>query len=243
MHELISRVVGSVLTEGQRWHARQRIRRVTRPAWFGTLRRTSPLSESWGLDRGTPVDRVFIERFLNDCRNDIHGTVMEIRDSTYTDRFGVAVERAEILDIDAGNPHATYVADVASADVVPSDSLDCFILTQTLHYVYDMTAALRQIRRMLRPGGVLLATVPSIIRVERSMASTDHWRLTQASASRLFGEVFGSERVTVRAYGNPLTAVAFLMGVAAEELSPTELDTSHEHFPVVVAVRAVKAAG
>jgi SAM-dependent methyltransferase len=198
------------------------------------------LSEHWGFDRGTPVDRHYIESFLEEHRADVRGRVLEVQDSGYTDRYGTGVERRDVLDIDPRNPKATIVADLAAADAVPADSFDCFILTQTLHLIYDFRAALGHARRVLRPGGVLLATLPVVSRVSRGAAASDYWRFTPASASALFGEAFGPERVAVRAYGNVLAGLAFLSGMAAEELSPRELETRDEHFPVLVGVRAVK---
>jgi SAM-dependent methyltransferase len=219
---------------------RQRLRRLTHPAWLGTIRRTKPLSEVWGLDRGTPVDRYYIERFLEDHRADIRGRVLEVKDSAYTDRYGNGVAHRDVLDIDPTNPLATIVADLAEADAIPSNTYDCFILTQTLQFIYDTHAALSHARRILRPDGVLLATVPAIIRVERSYKTTDYWRFTVASCSALFSEAFGGEDVSIRSYGNVLSAVAFLTGMAHQELSRRELETYDEYYPVIVAVRAVK---
>lgn len=219
---------------------RQGVRRLLRPARLGVLRRTRPLSEHWGFDRGTPVDRHYIEGFLEEHRRDVRGRVLEVQDSGYTDRFGTGVERRDVLDVDPQNPKATIVADLAAADAVPADSFDCFILTQTLHLIYDFRAALEHARRVLRPGGVLLATLPVVSRVSRGAAANDYWRFTPASASALFGGVFGPERVAVQSYGNVLAAVAFLSGMAREELSARDLETRDEHFPVIVGVRAVK---
>jgi SAM-dependent methyltransferase len=219
---------------------RQRVRRLLRPARLGVLHRTSPLSDVWGFDRGTPIDRHYIESFLAGHRGDVRGRVLEVQDSGYTDRFGSGVERRDVLDVDPKNPKATLVADLAAADALPSEAFDCFILTQTLHLIYDARSALRHACRVLRPGGVLLATLPAVSRVSRGAAASDYWRFTPASASALFGEVFGPERIAVRSYGNVLAGVAFLAGMAREELSPRELEARDEHFPVIVAVRAVK---
>ncbi len=218
----------------------QFLRRLRRPAWLGTLRRTTPLSDQWGYDRGTPIDRYYIERFLEVHRQDIHGHVLEVKDSTYTDRYGQNVARKDVLDIDAANPYATVVADLATADSIPADSFDCFILTQTLQFVSDLRASVAHIHRILRPGGVLLCTVPGISRVERAYASTDYWRFTPASCSLLFDGEFGARQVSVCGYGNVLTAIAFLTGLASEELSQRELATPGEYFPVMIAIRAVK---
>jgi SAM-dependent methyltransferase len=220
---------------------RQGLRRFLRPARLGVLRRTRPLSDFWGFDRGTPVDRHYIESFLAEHRADVRGRVLEVQDSGYTDRFGTRVERRDVLDIDARNPRATIVADLAAADGIPEDAFDCFIFTQTLHLIYDFRTALGHAHRLLRPGGVLLATVPAVSRVSRGAAASDYWRFTPAAAGTLIGEVFGPERITVQSYGNVLTAVAFLSGMAREELSRRDLDARDDHFPVIVGVRAVKA--
>jgi hypothetical protein len=87
---------------------------------------------------------------------------------------------------------------------------------------------------------VLLATVPSVSRIDPVPGvEGDYWRFTTASCGRLFRDVFG-EAVTVDAYGNVLTAIAFLTGLAKEELKPHELDLRDDFFPVLIAVRAVK---
>lgn len=223
-----------------RW--RRRLERIRRPAWLGTIRRTTPLSEHWGRDRGTPVDRYYIERFLAEERAAIRGRVLEVMNADYVERFGVAVERQDILDIDPANDAATIVADLAAADSVPSELFDCVILTQTLQYIYDLEAAVEHVHRILRPGGTLLCTVPAVSRITRLQLESEFWRLTPAACSRLFGEVFAGGDVAVRGHGNVLTAVAFLVGMAMEELSPRELNRDDPFFPLVVTVRATKGA-
>jgi len=223
---------------------RQLLRRLRRPAWLGTLRRIAPLSDSWGYDRGTPIDRYYIERFLEEHRRDIHGRVLEIKDSTYTDRFGEGVERRDVLDVNPSNLHATFVANLAAADAIPSNLFDSFVLTQTLQFIYDTRACIRHAHRILCSGGILLVTVPCISRIApRYGLQTDYWRFTLASCSALFGEVFGHGQVTVNAYGNVLTTVAFLTGMAWEELSHHELEAHDPYYPIIITVRAVKQAG
>jgi hypothetical protein len=218
----------------------QRLRRICWPALLGTIRRTTPLSDRWGDDRGVPLDRYYIERFLFDHRDDIRGRVVEIKERVYTDRYGTGVERRDVMDIDPTTPGVTIVADLSVADQVPSDLFDCFILTQTLQLIYDPRAAVGHVHRMLRPGGVLLATVPAVSRVARGPSFVDYWRFTPASCARLFGECFGATGVTVTSHGNVLACIAFLSGLAYDELSSEELDARDEDFPLLVSVRAVK---
>jgi SAM-dependent methyltransferase len=219
----------------------QLLRRVFRPAWFFTLHRTTPLSPIWGFDRGTPIDRYYIERFLEEHRSDIRGRALEVKDIEYITRYGIGVERSDVLDIDPRNSHATFVADLAAADSIPSNTFDCFILTQTLHLIRDTRAAIDHAYRILRPGGVLLVTVPSISRIVPGPGlKSDYWRFTAASCSALFAEAFGARWVTIRSYGNVLAAIAFLSGMACQELSRRKLEAHDEYFPVIIGVRAVK---
>src|SRR6266508_1565007 len=122
----------------KRQRLRKRLRRLTRPAWFGTLRRTTPLSANYGYDRGTPVDRYYIDQFLENHRADIRGRLLEVKDSGYTNRYGHLVTAQDVLDINPANPHATIISDLAAADAISSNTFDCFILTQTLQYIYDL---------------------------------------------------------------------------------------------------------
>ena len=218
---------------------RRWLRRQVFPAWMGSLRSTKPVSSGWGFDRGRPVDRYYIESFLESHRQDIRGRVLEILNSEYADKHGTAVESVEILDIDSTNRRATIIADLATANAIPSNSFDCFILTQTLQLIYDMKSAIAHSHRVLRPGGVLLVTIPAVSRLAGD-GYTDYWRFTLASCARLFGEVFGAEQITISAYGNVLSAVAFLEGMACEELSKRELDVMDERYPVLLTIRAVK---
>ena len=208
--------------------------------WLLGLRGTTPLSYDWGFDRGTPVDRYYIEHFLAAHRDDIRGRVLEVAEDSYTRHFGSGVERADVLDLNSSNAQATLIADLAHADSIPSDSFDCFILTQTLHCVYDFQRALGQAQRLLRPGGVLLASMPVVSRLCTESNLEDYWRFTPTCCSRFFGEIFGGDNVQVISYGNVLTAAAFLYGLACEELSARELDTHDPLFPMLVCVRAIK---
>ncbi|HSE65289.1 MAG TPA: trifunctional glycosyltransferase/class I SAM-dependent methyltransferase/polysaccharide deacetylase [Thermoanaerobaculia bacterium] len=210
---------------------------------WGGLRRLEPVSRVWGVDRGQPIDRWYIERFLGRRRGDIRGRVLEVKDATYTHAFGSAVERADVVDIAADNPAATLVADLAAKDALPPDAFDCFVLTQTIHIIYDVPAVLENAARSLKPGGVLLATLPCVSRLDyESGLSGDYWRFTPASARRLFERAFPDGEVEVEAHGNVLSCCGFLMGASAEDLSPGELERSDPYFPLLVCVRAVKRA-
>lgn len=216
----------------------QFLQRVRNPIWMGNLRRKVPVTR-FGWQRGTPIDRYYIEEFLEKHRADIAGRVLEVRDSGYTRRFGQPGLQSDVLDINPQNPAATIIADLSAADRIPSDTFDCFILTQTLQYIYDVNGAVRHAHRMLKPGGVLLATVPSVQVADN--VTPDLWRLTALGCKELFGRYFGVENVEVEPRGNALAAIAFLSGLGSEEFKAVELALRAPDYAVVVCVRARKA--
>lgn len=210
---------------------------------FGDLKRVEPISRTWGYDRGRPVDRYYIENFLAEHANDIHGRTLEVGDDSYTRQFGGdRVATRDVLHVTEGNAGATIVADLASADHIPSNAFDCIILTQTLHLIYDTRAALRTLHRILKPGGVLLATFPGISQIDRyEWGESWYWGFTTRSARRLFDEVFPAENSEIRAHGNVLAAISFLHGLAEEELSREELDYRDPDYELLITVRAMKS--
>ena len=109
--------------------------RRRRPPSLGDLRRVTPIDPNWGFERGTPIDRVYVEEFVGSHAADIRGRVLEIAAPDYTTRFGRDVERSDILMATEGNPQATIVGDLADAPHIPDDTFDCAIVTQTLQFV------------------------------------------------------------------------------------------------------------
>jgi SAM-dependent methyltransferase len=204
-----------------------------------------PFSRFAGFDRGQPIDRYYIEKFLAGSRLDIRGRVLEIGDDRYTVQFGGGrVTRGDVLHVAAGNPKATIVADLTCADAIAAETFDCIVMTQTLQMIYDARAAARHLHRILKPGGVLLLTTAGISQVsghEGVGEWGEYWHLTSQAARRLFGEVFGAENVAVGAHGNVLAATALLYGLASKEVRGEELDFQDPDYEVLVTVRAVKA--
>lgn len=208
---------------------------------MGNLRRTWPISPVFGFDRGLPVDRYYIESFLREHAEHVRGRVLEVGDASYTKRFGGdRVERSDVLHARSGNPAATIVGDLTTGEGIPEQAFDCVILTQVLPFVWDVPAAIDTARRALRPGGALLVTAPGISQISRYDADRwgDYWRFTSQSMRRLFAQAFPGTNITLRTYGNALTATAFLQGMAAHELDVRELDDRHPDYEVIIGVCA-----
>jgi glycosyltransferase involved in cell wall biosynthesis len=208
---------------------------------FGDFASVAPACPDFGYSRGLPVDRYYVEAFLTERSADIRGRALEIGDASYCRRFG-NVTHQDVLHVDARAPGATITGDLSQPGVLPQDVFDCMVVTQTLHLIYDMPAAIREIHKALKPGGVLLLTSPGITRIDRGdWKDTWYWSLTEASIRRLFSEAFGDENCEVGVHGNVYAAASFLQGLALEEVDPKKLDVLDPSFPVILTVRARKA--
>jgi hypothetical protein len=210
---------------------------------FGSLAATEPVSRVFGLDRGTPINRYYIEKFLESRARLIQGRVLEVGDSDYSRRFGGdRVERCEVLHAVPGNQAATIIGDLTDPATLPANAMDCFICTQTFDCIFDVQQAVRGAHHLLKPGGILLATLSGISQISRYDMERwgEYWRFTTASATRLFEPLF-TGGVEIGSSGNVLAAVAFLQGVAVEDLpDPAMLDAHDADYQVVVTVVAQK---
>lgn len=202
-----------------------------------------PVSRSFGLDRGMPIDRYYIEQFLQKWSDDVRGVVLEISDNAYTRRFGgEAVIESHVLSLDPKNPDATMVADLTSDYPFPQAKMDCIICTQTLQFIFDVPKAIERLWTMLRPGGVLLVTAPGISQIARYDMDHwgEHWRFTTMSLERLLSKQFSGDKIEVDARGNVMASTGFLYGLPTSDLSAHELDAVDPDYQLLITARAVK---
>ncbi|HEY5119325.1 MAG TPA: methyltransferase domain-containing protein [Anaerolineales bacterium] len=202
-----------------------------------------PASRHFAFDRGTPIDRYFIGRFMERNAEYIRGRVLEVGDRGYTQKYGGSrVTQSDVLHVTAGNPEATIVGDLATGKGIPHGAYDCLVLTQTLHLIYDVHSVVKNIHRLLKRGGVALVTIPGISHITRYDADRwgDFWRMTPDAVKRLFTEAFPAEELVIEMCGNVRLAAAFLYGLAAEELPPAAFSDTDPDYPLLICVRAVK---
>lgn len=191
-----------------------------------------PISDCYGYDRGTPVDRIYIEDFLDRHRADIYGHGAEIKTDDYLRRFGRDQLRlATVIDIDPHNLDAHLCADLSQLHSLPGETFDCIVLTHTLQLLADPTLALANCHQALRPGGALLVTVPCLSRISPSNRAQDRWRFTPIGLWEVFSIWDGP--VTVSGHGNLRVCLAALLGETAEDLTPVELEHHDPDFPLV----------
>jgi SAM-dependent methyltransferase len=220
---------------------RHRVRREGESVDWGNMRRTVPFS-TWGSDGGVPVDRYYIDRFVERHGIDVRGRVLEVGASAYANRFGGdRVTSIDVLDVDPDNGSATIRGDLSTPGVVPAGAFDAFLLLQTLQYVPDPVRAVRHAVAALAPGGVLLVSVPGLSRIDPADRGHDQRRFTPAGFAGLLAQIDGATP-EIEAFGNVLAAVTYLMGIPAEELKPSELAVADPDFPVTLCARVERPA-
>ena len=112
----------------------------------------------------------------------------------------------------------------------------------TLNVIFNVFGAVKHLHLCLKPGGVLLATVPGISQISRYDADRwgDYWRFTTQSVQRVFSSFFDQKALSVTAFGNVRTATSFLEGYATEELERTLLEAHDPDYELIIAIRAEK---
>ncbi|MDR2407565.1 MAG: class I SAM-dependent methyltransferase [Bacteroidales bacterium] len=214
-----------------------------KPLVFEDTTHTEPVSRVFGLDRGMPIDRYFIEKFLGDNSQYIRGSVLEIAESTYSRKFGSRVISYEILHYDDSNKKATIIGDLTRLETLPEGIADCFICTQTLNFIFDVGKAIEGSYKLLKDGGCFLCTVSGISQISRYDMERwgDYWRFTDLSIRRLMEAVFDKANVEIVTFGNALAATAFLKGLAVDDFPhPEVLDVNDEDYQITIGIRAIK---
>lgn len=202
------------------------------------LNSVEPVSRLFGFDRGTPIDRYYMDKFLTENAIAMPNpqNTFEVGESIYSEKFYENANH-EILMFDKG-------MDLTKPETVRQNYYDVFICTQVFNFIYDVKAAIRGAFSLLRDGGVMLCTVAgNISQVSRSdMENYGHfWGFTYLGIQRLVEETFGEQNVKVCPYGNAMAATAFIQGVAVEDLEEKEkLDMIDPDYAITVGIVAKK---
>ena len=212
------------------------------------LYHVTPISDNFGYDRGKPIDRYYIEKFLHQNRQYIKGHILEVAEDLYATRFTRLNETTaeeptvETLHYNGIGRKVTMIGDLTKPETLPENRYDCFICTQVYMFIFDVAKALEGSYHLLKEGGVLLATVAGISQIARSDMEQwgDYWRFTDRTVELLLKKTKFSQ-IEVIPMGNVMAACAFLQGMALEELPKKELlDVTDENYQVIIGIKAVK---
>lgn len=198
---------------------------------------TEPISRQFGTERGTPVDRYYIERFLEEHRQMVRGDVLEIEDSAYSLRYGEErIQKTIVMDVGREGGDITFRGNLETGEGIKDGIADCFILTQTLMYIFDLKSAAHHIARLLKRGGCALITCSGIS--QNSKRCMDDYgccfNFNQDALRRLFEQEPDMEVTEIGSYGNVKTVSAHLNGLCFEDLTADDFVPNDKYYPLIV---------
>lgn len=197
-----------------------------------------PVSREFGLERGTAIDRYYIEHFLEKHKSLIRGDCLEIAENTYTMRYGGdRVKKAYILHLEGWGEN-TIKGNLETGEGIEEEKYDCAVITQTLMFIFDIRRVAENIYKLLKRGGNALITVAGISQISRYDADLwgSYYGFQEDAMKALFEPVFGKENVEVEAYGNVKTAIALLCGLCREDLNDEDFSVKDKDYPVIITV-------
>lgn len=201
-----------------------------------------PLNRTFGISRGTPIDRYYIESWLEVNKDLIAGSVLEIAENTYTTRYGgEKVTNSYMLHVERDG-YPFIKGNLETGEGIQENIVDCIVLTQTLGFIYDYRAVLENLYKILKSGGVVLLTTGGISQISRyDMDKWGHyWMFTSAAIKKMIENSSFGSNYTVETFGNVKAACSLLYGVSAEELSKNDLDYIDEDYEMIHCIRLYK---
>lgn len=196
-----------------------------------------PISRRCGYERGTPIDRYYIEKFLDLNQKYIQNKVMEVADDQYTLKYKKNIKEAFIMHVEGWGKNVVQI-NLETGNGVPefTNSIDCFICTQTIQMIYDMKTAIKNIYQMLKQDGTALITIAGIagISLYDYYNWGEYWRVTPKALRMIMEETFDKDKIEIFGYGNIKTTIAFLYGLCVEDLSEEDFSYDDEQFPMLI---------
>lgn len=199
--------------------------------------KTEPVSRQFGTERGTSIDRYYIETVLENHSDYIWGDVLEIEDNTYTMQYGGdKVKQSIVMDVSSTDSRVSFNGNIETGQGVRDEIADCFILTQTLMYIYDLESAAHNIMRMLKKGGTVLITCSGISQNSRRCMDDYgcYFNFNEGVFVRMFGKESDAQVLETGSFGNVKTVSAHLNGLCREDLVEEDFVPNDKYYPLIV---------
>jgi SAM-dependent methyltransferase len=120
---------------------------------------------------------------------------------------------SEYVGVDIANPAADLEGSVEALPV-PAASFDVVLCTQVLEHCDDPAQAVRELRRVTRAGGRVLASTHGVQVYHPS--PVDYWRWTHEGLRRLFEQNADWASLSVEPAAGTASALAMLLGTYVE---------------------------
>jgi SAM-dependent methyltransferase len=197
-----------------------------------------PYDRHFGVGRGTPVGRYYVDKFLKENAEFVRGRCLEFGNARYKSFFP-GIGKHEVVDISA-HAGVDYVCDIHDATGIPKGTFDAVICTQVFNQLAWPEKAAVSIFQLLRPGGVLLLTAPFLNPVDK--APTDFRRFTP-DALDLILRAAGFAIDSISFGGNSNVGLGSLLGMVMEDFSIAEMEVRDPAYPYNCLIRAHRPEG
>ena len=127
----------------------------------------------------TPILFGSYESTTNALKSNLSGICLDIGcgDMPYKETIEKYVERYDTSDIEERIEGVTYVCSSTDMGIIPDNEYDSVTCLQVLEHVPDPFKSISEMNRILKPGGILLITVPHLSRIHE--APYDFFRYTK----------------------------------------------------------------
>ncbi len=197
----------------------------------------APISRQFGTERGTPVDRYYIEKFLKEHKHLVKGEVLEIEDNIYSIKYGEErLTRSIVMDVENSGGVIAFKGNLETGDGIRDEVADCFILTQTLMYLFDLKSAVHNIGRLLKRDGTVLVTCSGISQNSRRCMENYGccFNFNVDGLRKIFLLEPDLEVVEAGSYGNVKTVMAHIGGLCREDLDVGDFLENDKYYPLIV---------
>ncbi len=167
--------------------------------------------------------RALLHAWLNKWQNQVRGTVLDvggIRDNPvgFDTLAGSSVHRWIYLNILLA--HAPDIVADAAHMPLAEEGIDTVVCLETLEHVSDPPQVMRELSRVLHPGGVLLLSVPFLYRIHS--APDDFLRFTEYQVQRMIKDT-GLELLHLERVGLLFTVLCDMIKQAISEIRITPM--------------------
>ncbi len=201
-----------------------------------------PYSRIFGLDRGTAIDRFFIEDFLNKNSNLIIGNILEFGDDRYISKYATKINNSIVF----GGKGQNIITKSFNIDLTNLSELnsylnyfDCIIATNVLNFIFDFDTAIKNLSKIIKADtGTCLITVSGLTSISKFDYERwgDYWRFNDLSMALIFKKYFSN--VDIDFYGNSKLAAAFILGLSKEEIPYNLFQKKDHEYQITIVIKA-----
>ena len=202
-----------------------------------TLKSIKIYSEKFGFDRGTPIDRYYINTFLENLKlENSFNRSLEFGEIHYSDRF--KVKEKYFLSHPAYETRAISSKqisfDLNSAHNYDGIKFDLILSTNVINFTKNPFVSIKHHMDMLNSGGTLVLTASASMPISKFDAERwgDYWRIAPDGLNQLLRTL--NCEYDIHSFGSFVTSIAFLCGLSAEEVDPLDLNENDDRYPIIV---------